>query len=166
METSWRGLKTETPPVIEGPVFFSHISLTFYESGSTLLSPYSQFMELKPTAVIEDGVFVYDGTFNVPYAAAMDRAVISGTLLEQHQPEQALSEAQAGIALAPDSLQALMALGDAQREMAVCSACLEAALCQSPQRHQAVFMGRGSRRARASSHNPADDMIIAMLLNT
>src|SRR5258708_15215257 len=117
MDTIWSGLKTETPPVIKGPVFFSHISLTFYESGSSLLSPYSEFMKLKPTAVIEDGVFVYDGTFNVPYAAAMDRAVISGNLLEQHQPERALSEAQAAIALAPDSLQALMALGDAQKAL-------------------------------------------------
>lgn len=117
MDTIWSGLKTETPPVIQGPVFFSHISLTFYESGSTLLSPYSQFMELKPAAVIEDGVFVYEGTFNVPYAAALDRAVISGTLLEQHQPKQALFEAQAGFALAPDSLQALMALGDAQKAL-------------------------------------------------
>jgi len=68
--------------------------------------------------VIEDGVFVYDGKFNVPYAAAMDRAVISGNLLEQHQPEQALSEAQAAIAFAPDSVQALMALGDAQKALA------------------------------------------------
>jgi tetratricopeptide (TPR) repeat protein len=74
-------------------------------------------MKLKPTAVIEDGVFVYDGTFNVPYAAAMDRAVISGNLLEQHQLDQALSEAQAAISLAPDSLQALMALGDAQEAL-------------------------------------------------
>src|ERR1700724_4116380 len=49
--------------------------------------------------------------------------------------------------------------GSAQPETPVCSACLEApALCQSPQRHQAVFMGTGSRRARASSHSPADDM--------
>jgi hypothetical protein len=32
------------------------------------------------------------------------------------------------------------------------------ALCQSPQRHQAVFMGTGSRHARASSHSLADDM--------
>ena len=117
MDTIWSGLKTETPPVIKGPVFFSHISLTFYESGSSLLSPYSEFMKLKPAAVIEDGVFVYDGTFNVPYAAAMDRAVISGNLLDQHQPERALSEAQAAIALAPDSLQALMALGDAQKAL-------------------------------------------------
>jgi 4-amino-4-deoxy-L-arabinose transferase-like glycosyltransferase len=117
MDTIWSGLKTETPPVIQGPVFFSHISLTFYESGSALLSPYSEFMKLKPTTVIEDGVFVYDGTFNVPYTAAMDRAVISGNLLEHHQPEQALSEAQAAIALAPDSLQALVALGDAQKAL-------------------------------------------------
>jgi 4-amino-4-deoxy-L-arabinose transferase-like glycosyltransferase len=117
MDTIWSGLKTETPPVIEGPVFFSHISLTFYESGSALLSPYSEFMNRKPTAVIEGGVFVYDGTFHVPYAAALDRSVISGTLLDQHQPEQALSEAQAAIAFAPDSLQALMALGDAQKAL-------------------------------------------------
>src|SRR5712671_1343080 len=61
MDTIWSGLKTETPAVIKGPVFFSHISLTFYESGSALLSPYREFMELRPTAVIEDGVFVYDG---------------------------------------------------------------------------------------------------------
>jgi 4-amino-4-deoxy-L-arabinose transferase-like glycosyltransferase len=117
MDTIWSGLKTETPPVITGPVFFSHISLTFYESGSALLSPYREFMELKPTAVIEDGVFVYDGTFNVSYAAALDHAVMSNSLLEQHEPKQALSEAQAGIALAPDSLQALIALGDAQKAL-------------------------------------------------
>jgi hypothetical protein len=117
MDSIWSGLKTETPPVIHGRVFFSHISLTFYESGSSVLSPYRDFLKLKPAAVIEDGVFVYDGTFNVPYAAALDRAVISGNLLEHHQLDQALSEAQAAIAFAPDSLQALMALGDAQKAL-------------------------------------------------
>jgi hypothetical protein len=115
MDTMWFGLKTYTPPVIQGPVFISHIPLTFYESGSSLLSPYREFMKLKPTAVIENGVFVYDGTFQVPYAAAFDRAVKSADLLGQHQPEQALAEAQSAIALAPDSMQALMALGDAQK---------------------------------------------------
>jgi 4-amino-4-deoxy-L-arabinose transferase-like glycosyltransferase len=116
-DTIFSGLKTETPPVITGPVFFSHISLTFYESGSSILSPYREFMNLQPAAVIEDGVFVYDGTFNVPYVAALDRAVSSANLLEQHQPDQALAEAQAAIALAPDSLQALMALGNAQKAL-------------------------------------------------
>src|SRR5258708_11162863 len=117
MDTMWFGLKLDTPPVMQGPVLFSHIPLTFYESGSSLLSPYREFMTLKPTAVIENGVFVYDGTFQVPYAAAFDRAVKSADLLGQHQPEQALAEAQAAIALAPDYMQALMALGDAQKAL-------------------------------------------------
>ena len=115
MDSMWFGLKTDTPSAIQGPVFISHIPLTFYESGSSLLSPYREFEKLTPTAVIENGVFVYDGTFEIPYAAAFDRAVKSRDLLEQHQPEQALEAAQAAIAIAPDYMLALMALGDAQK---------------------------------------------------
>ncbi|HKO19112.1 MAG TPA: glycosyltransferase family 39 protein, partial [Acidobacteriaceae bacterium] len=66
MDTMWFGERTDTPPVIQGPVFISHIPLTFYESGSSLLNPYREFLKLKPTAIIEHGVFVYDGTFQVP----------------------------------------------------------------------------------------------------
>lgn len=117
MDTMWFGLKLDTPPVIQGPVFFSHLSLTFYESGSSLLSPYREFMTMKPTTVIENGVFVYDGTFQVPYAAAFDRAVKAGDFLEQHQPEQALAAAQSAIAVAPDYMLAVMALGDAQKAL-------------------------------------------------
>ena len=115
MDSMWFGLKTDTPSAIQGPVFISHIPLTFYESGSSLLSPYREFEKLTPTAVIENGVFVYDGNFEIPYAAAFDRAVKSRDLLEQHQPEQALEAAQAAIAIAPDYMLALMALGDAQK---------------------------------------------------
>jgi 4-amino-4-deoxy-L-arabinose transferase-like glycosyltransferase len=114
MDTMWFGSRLDTPPVIQGPVFFSHIPLTFYESGSSLLSPYREFEKLKPTEVIENAVFVYDGTFDVPYAAAFDRAVKSEDLLTQGQAEQALAEAQSAISLAPDYLQAVMALGNAQ----------------------------------------------------
>jgi 4-amino-4-deoxy-L-arabinose transferase-like glycosyltransferase len=117
MDTMWFGMKLDTPPVIQGPVFISHIPLTFYESGSSQLNPYREFMKLKPTAVIENGVFVYDGTFQVPYAAAFDHAVKSTDLLEQHQPEQALAEAQSAIAVAPDYMLALMALGEAQKAL-------------------------------------------------
>ena len=114
MDSMWFGLKTDTPSAIQGPVFISHIPLTFYESGSSLLSPYRQFEKLTPTAVIENGVFVYDGSFEIPYVAAFDLAVKSRDLLEQ-QPEQALEAAQAAIAIAPDYMLALMALGEAQK---------------------------------------------------
>jgi 4-amino-4-deoxy-L-arabinose transferase-like glycosyltransferase len=114
MDTMWFGLRLDTPAVIQGPVFFSHIPLTFYESGSSLLSPYREFEKLKPTDVIENGVFVYDGSFEVPYVAAFDRAVKSEDLLREGQPEQALAAAQGAMSLAPDYLPALMALGNAQ----------------------------------------------------
>ena len=117
MDTMWFGLRLDTPPVIQGPVFISHLSLTFYESGSSLLSPYREFMKMTPTDVIEHGVFVYDGTFQVPYAAAFDRSVKTGDLLEQHQPEQALATAQSAIAVAPDYMMAVMALGNAQKAL-------------------------------------------------
>lgn len=117
MDTVWFDEKTDTPPVIQGPVFISHIPLTFYESGSSLLSPYRDFEKLKPTDVIENGVFVYDGSFEVPYLAAFDRARKSEGLLGQRQPEQALAEAESAIALAPNYLQALMALGNAQKAL-------------------------------------------------
>jgi 4-amino-4-deoxy-L-arabinose transferase-like glycosyltransferase len=117
MDTMSFGMRFDTPPVIQGPVFISHIPLTFYESGSSQLNPYREFIKLKPTAIIENGVFVYDGTFQVPYAAAFDHAAKSSDLLEQHQPEQALEEAQSAIALAPDYMLALMALGEAQKAL-------------------------------------------------
>ena len=117
MDTMWFGERTDTPPVIQGPVFISHIPLTFYESGSSLLNPYREFLKLKPTAVIEHGIFVYDGTFQVPYVSSFDRAVKSADLLKQHQPEKAMAEAQAAVALAPDYLQSLMALGEAQKAL-------------------------------------------------
>ena len=117
MDTMSFGMRFDTPPVIQGPVFISHIPLTFYESGSSQLNPYREFLKLKPTAVIENGVFVYDGTFQVPYAAAFDHAVKSTDLLEQHQPDQALEEAQSAIAVAPDYMLALIALGEAQKAL-------------------------------------------------
>lgn len=117
MDTMWFGERTDTPPVIQGPVFISHIPLTFYESGSSLLNPYREFLKFKPTAVIEHGVFVYDGTFQVPYVSSFDRAVRSADLLRQHQPEKALAEAQVAVTIAPDYLQALMALGEAQKAL-------------------------------------------------
>jgi Dolichyl-phosphate-mannose-protein mannosyltransferase len=116
-DSSWFGLKTETPPVIQGPVLISHSDLTGYEYGSNVLNPYRQFQTLQPTAVIEHGVWVFDGTFNVPQIAALEHAGKASELLEAKQPEQALTEAQTAVALAPDSMQALMTLGDVQKSL-------------------------------------------------
>lgn len=116
-DTIWFGLKTDTPPVIQGTVFMSHLSMTGYEHGSMVLNPYREFLTLKPTAVIEHGVFVYDGVFEVPQAAAIDHAERAKEFLEQNQLDKALAEAQLATTFAPDAMQALLVLGETQARL-------------------------------------------------
>ena len=57
------GMQIDTPPTITGPVLISASDLTGYEYGSNVLNPYRDFQKLRPTAFIEQGIFVFDGKF-------------------------------------------------------------------------------------------------------
>ena len=110
-DTNWFGEQIDVPPVIEGPVLISHLVLSGYESGSNVLNPYRDFQKLRPSAVIEHGVFVFDGTFHVPLASALGHVQRSSALLRRRQLDGALVEAQAAVALAPDAMQPQVLLG-------------------------------------------------------
>jgi len=110
-DTNWFGEQIDTPPTIEGPVLISASDLSGYELGSNVLNPYRDFQNLRPTAVIEHGVFVFDGTFNVPLASALGHVRRSQALLGRQQLDQALEEARTAAALAPDAMQPQMTLG-------------------------------------------------------
>ena len=116
-DTGWFGEHIDTPPVIEGPVLISAGVLTGYELGSNVLNPYRDFQRLRPDAVIEHGVFVFNGTFRVPFASALGHVGRANDLLDRKQFEQALAEAQAAVALAPEALQSQMALARALTAM-------------------------------------------------
>ncbi|HZI49058.1 MAG TPA: tetratricopeptide repeat protein, partial [Pyrinomonadaceae bacterium] len=93
--------------------------------------PYGQFKLLKPTAVIDHGVFVFDGKFDLPLAAAISKVQRAQNLAQAKQLDQALQEARAAVALAPDSVQTQLALGDILSEMGDAQqarACYERAL--------------------------------------
>jgi tetratricopeptide (TPR) repeat protein len=62
-------------------------------------------------------VFVFDGQFNLPLAAAIRKVQKARNLIQEKQLDQAMQEAQAALALAPDSVQTQLALGDVLREM-------------------------------------------------
>jgi hypothetical protein len=111
-DTNWFGEQTDVPPVIDGPVFISASDLAGYESGSNILNPYRSFQQLRPSAIIEHGVFVFDGTFKVPMASALGHVQRSQTALSRQQLDTALAEAQAAVAADPDALQSQMVLGD------------------------------------------------------
>jgi hypothetical protein len=110
-DSNWFGEEIDTPPTIDGPVLISAADLTGYELGSNVLNPYRDFQSLRPTAVIEHGVFVFDGSFNVPLASALGHVQKASRLRNRGQLDEALAEAHAAVALAPEAMQPQMALG-------------------------------------------------------
>jgi 4-amino-4-deoxy-L-arabinose transferase-like glycosyltransferase len=117
INTLWLNEPIEVPQSINGPLLISASNLSGVEFGPGPLDPYGQFKLLKPTAVIDRGVFVFDGEFDLPLAAAISTVQKARNLAQAKQLDQALQEAQAAVALAPDSIQTQLALGDILREL-------------------------------------------------
>ena len=131
INTLWLNTPIDVPTSINGPVLISASNLSGVEFGPGSLDPYGQFKLLKPTAVIDRGVFVFDGKFDLPLAAAISKAQKAQNLAQAKQLEQAFQEAQAAVALSPDSINTQLALGDILREMGQpqqARACYEKAL--------------------------------------
>jgi hypothetical protein len=103
----------DTPPAIDGTVLISAAVLSGFETGTGPLNPYGQFQKLKPAAVIDYGVFVYDGHFEIPLAAALRHVQKAGGLLSGKNAADALFEARQAEALAPDSAAVNDMLGQA-----------------------------------------------------
>lgn len=115
--TLWLNVPIDVPTSIEGPVLISASNLSGVEFGPGPLDPYGQFKLLKPAAVIDRGVFVFDGKFDLPLAAAISKVQKARNLAQEKQLDQAFREAQEAVALAPDSIQTQLALGDILLEM-------------------------------------------------
>jgi len=97
----------DTPPAVDGPVLISSGVLSGFETGVGRLNPYGKFQNLRPAAIIDYGVFVYDGHFDIPLAAALSLEVKAQALL---RAPAALALAQQALALAPDSAAVNQAL--------------------------------------------------------
>jgi 4-amino-4-deoxy-L-arabinose transferase-like glycosyltransferase len=112
VNTLWLNVPVDVPSSIDGLVLISASNLSGVEFGPGSLDPYGQFRRLAPTAMIQHGVFVFDGHFDVPLASALSRMQKAQNYLVAKQPEQALAEAQAAVTLAPNAVQTQMMLGD------------------------------------------------------
>jgi tetratricopeptide (TPR) repeat protein len=125
----WLGRLNVVPTEIDGPVLISDGNLASLELGSGKLNPYQDFRARRPVATIQQGVYVYDGHFAVPLAAALvhaqrAEALVKGTKLKGEDPEldaaaaapdhldKALAEASEAIRLAPDNAAVQTAMGD------------------------------------------------------
>ncbi len=103
----------DVPPAIDGPVFMSVGVVSGFEFGPPPLNAYEQFKHIAPSAVIDHSVFVYQGHFEIPLAAALSHVQKSGLLLTRHQPQAALTEARQAESLAPGSATVNATLGRA-----------------------------------------------------
>lgn len=107
----WLQPSMDVPPSIDGPVLISASVLSGYEFGPGPLNPYDQFQRLTPSAVIEHGVFVFDGHFDIPLASALNHVTQAQLLDRAGNLDQALQEAQTAVQLAPGSVQSQAELG-------------------------------------------------------
>ncbi|HWR13709.1 MAG TPA: glycosyltransferase family 39 protein [Terriglobales bacterium] len=102
----------DTPAMIDGTILISAANLSGFEFGPGELNPYEQFKTIKPTSVIQNGVFVFDGHFEIPAAASIGHRQKAWDLLAQGDPEQALVEAQSAVELSPNAVESDAVLGD------------------------------------------------------
>jgi len=113
----WLNQPLDVPASIGGTVLISDGDLNGFEFGPAPLNPYEQFQREKPLAVIQDGVYVFHGHYEIPLAAALSRAQNAQNFLAAKNPEAALLEAESAEKLAPDSVPVQIALGDTLRQL-------------------------------------------------
>jgi 4-amino-4-deoxy-L-arabinose transferase-like glycosyltransferase len=113
----WLQPAIDVPSSVDGLVLISAGVLSGYKFGPGPLNPYDQFQRIRPTTVIENGLFVFDGHFDIPLASALNHVTRAQLAANAHQLEEALSQAQAAVALAPDAPEAQAELGGILRQL-------------------------------------------------
>src|ERR1700722_1133609 len=76
-------------------------------------NPYVQFGSMRPAAVIDRGVYVYNGQFDLGPAAALEHVQAANEFAARHDPSNAMREARIGERLDPNNPELHLILGDA-----------------------------------------------------
>ena len=111
--TGWAGEPEIIPPVVDGAVLLSASNMVACETPDASLNPYLAFESMKPDEVIDHGVMIFHGHFDMRQAAAQSRTQMSSWALRKHDAAYALQLAQEAVAMDPDRLTNQSALGDA-----------------------------------------------------
>jgi tetratricopeptide (TPR) repeat protein len=111
-DSLWVGEPANAAPVIDGTVLISAGDLSGFEFGPESLNPYEQFRSLRPVDVIDYGVFVYRGHFEIPLAASLGHTQRAQQLLDANHLPEALAEAQQAVVLVPNAVKPNALLGD------------------------------------------------------
>jgi 4-amino-4-deoxy-L-arabinose transferase-like glycosyltransferase len=111
-DTGWLGGSDIVPQVINGYVLISAGDWSGCEWPSGRMNPYAIFQPLKTEEIIDNGVMVYHGSFQVNQAAALSRAMNAYALLERGKAVEALALAREAVSIDPGEIISQTALGD------------------------------------------------------
>lgn len=67
----WIPVPMNVPSQIDGPVLISDDELEGVDLPFGQANPYAQFKQLKPSVILDGGILVYDGHFDVPLASSL-----------------------------------------------------------------------------------------------
>jgi hypothetical protein len=112
LDTFWLGGADVIPPTISGNVLISAGDLSGCEWPSARMSPYGQFQSMQPAEMIDYGVMVYRGTFNLKQAAALSRAINAYHMLWKGDAKGAHNLALEAVAIDPAEIMSQSVLGD------------------------------------------------------
>jgi tetratricopeptide (TPR) repeat protein len=91
--------------------------LSGFEFGPGPLNPYEVFKHAEPAASIDYAVFVFNGRFEIPLAAALSHAQKAQFLVRDKRFDEALAEAQQAVTLAPNAVKPNALVGDILTDM-------------------------------------------------
>jgi hypothetical protein len=111
-DTGWLGGSEVIPQVINGYVLISAGDWSGCEFPSGRMNPYAIFQPLKTEELIDYGIMVYHGSFQVNRAAALSRAQNANTLMAAGKLPEALALAREAVSLDPGEITSQIALGD------------------------------------------------------
>jgi 4-amino-4-deoxy-L-arabinose transferase-like glycosyltransferase len=113
IDSFWLGGAEPVPQSITGNVLISAGDLSGCEWPTQRMNSFRQFQGMQPAEVIDDGVFVYRGTFDMRQAAAQSRAFVAMPMIWKGNAAAALPLAKEAVAIDPTDIMAQTALGDA-----------------------------------------------------
>jgi hypothetical protein len=107
------GSEPAIPAQIDGVVLISASTLSGQGFFPSQQNPYEDFQKMQPIAMIGNGVFVYEGHFEVPVASGLSHARLAESLLASNEVSEALAEARLAMKLTPQSPEARAAMSQA-----------------------------------------------------
>ena len=90
------------PAQVDGPVFLSATEVTRTFWRADWVNPYSSFQRMPPSALIADSILVYDGKVDLSQVSALTHEDLAMRLMNAKKLDDALAEAAAAVAVAPN----------------------------------------------------------------